>query len=124
MPDRVLIDTSVWVRHLRNGCDTLDWLLREERVSCHPFVVGELACGNLASRSEILTLLQALPQALPLIHTEVLEFIERHGLMGKGLGYVDIHLLGSSLVSGVSLWTEDRSLGQAAISLGVAAGVE
>lgn len=121
MPDRVLVDTSVWVRHLRKGCDTLDWLLREERVSCHPFVVGELACGNLAARSEILTLLQALPQVLSLAHAEVLQIIERHGLMGKGLGYVDIHLLGSALVSDTGLWTDAKALRQAANALGLAA---
>jgi len=82
----VLVDTSVWVAHLRQGAIGLDALLNEGRVVCHPFIVGELACGNLKHRSEILIHLQALPQAIPAGHEEVTQFIENYRLMGKGLG--------------------------------------
>jgi predicted nucleic acid-binding protein len=106
----VLVDTSVWVAHLRHGGVGLETLLTEGQVLCHPFIVGELACGNLRRRSEILTHLQALPQATPVKHEEVLQFIENHRLMGKGLGYVDLHLLASAILTRVSLWTLDKKL--------------
>jgi len=117
----VLVDTSVWVSHLRQGAIGLVALLQEGRVVCHPFIVGELACGNLNNRVEILVLLQALPQALRAKHEEVLQFIERHGLMGKGLGYIDMHLLSSALLTKVPLWTLDKKLREVAVKLGVAA---
>lgn len=115
----VLVDTSVWVIHLREGDDRMAGLLNEGLVCCHPFVIGELACGNLKNRSEILSLLQALPSTETANHEEILAFIENNGLMGKGLGYVDVHLLGSALLSDVALWTADRRLGKAASELGV-----
>jgi hypothetical protein len=115
----VLVDTSVWVLHLREGNDRLTALLDEGMVCCHPFVIGELACGNLKNRLEILSLLQALPITEVADHEEILGFIDNNRLMGKGLGYVDIHLLGSAVLSGVSLWTADRPLAQAASALGV-----
>ena len=119
MHEMVLVDTSVWVSHLREGNDRLAALSDEGMVCCHPFVIGELACGNLKNRLEILSLLQALPITEVADHEEILAFIDNNRLMGKGLGYVDIHLLGSAVLSGVSLWTADRPLAQAASALGV-----
>lgn len=117
--EMVLVDTSVWVSHLRKGNDRLMALLDEGVVCCHPFVIGELACGNLKNRLEILSLLRALPIAETVDHEEILTFIDNNRLMGKGLGYIDIHLLGSAVLSGVSLWTTGRLLAQAALALGV-----
>ena len=113
----ILVDTSVWVSHLRNGEIGLTTLLNEGRVVCHSFIIGELACGNLKNRSEILSLLQALPMAVQAGHEEVMEFIESHGLMGKGLGYIDLHLLASAVLTDISLWTFDRRLVEAAVKL-------
>jgi predicted nucleic acid-binding protein len=115
----VLVDTSIWVSHLRKGDDCLSGLLNEGLVCCHPFVIGELACGNLKNRQEILSLLQALPSAETADHEEMLAFIENSDLIGKGLGYIDVHLLGSALLSDVVLWTADNRLEQAASGLGV-----
>lgn len=87
------------------------------RVVCHPFIVGELACGNLRNRDEILTLLRSLPMAVAADHEEILRFIEMHRLMGEGLGYADVHLLASALLSRIETWTEDRNLQKAAHTL-------
>lgn len=115
----VLVDTSVWIEHLRRGTVGLDVPLSEGQVLCHPFIIGELACGNLKNRTNILSLLQT----LPVIHTaeeeEVLLFIEKFRLMGKGLGYIDVHLLSSSLLSHSPLWTLDKQLGTIAATLGI-----
>jgi len=116
----VLVDTSVWVAHLRRGHIGLEALLSEGHVVCHPFIVGELACGNLKNRSEILSLLQALPLATPAEHEEVMQFIENYSLMGKGLGYIDMHLLASAILSRVPLWTLDNKLKQVSVKLGLA----
>ena len=116
----VLVDTSVWVAHLRRGHIGLEALLSEGHVVCHPFIVGELACGNLKNRSEILSLLQALPLATPAEHEEVMQFIENYSLMGKGLGYIDMHLLASAILSRVPLWTLDKKLKQVSLKLGLA----
>lgn len=113
----ILVDTSVWVAHLRQGDIGLEAWLNEGRVTCHPFIIGELACGNLRNRSEIINLLKALPQASIARHEEVLQFIEIHRLMGKGLGYVDLHLLASARLTGVPLWTLDKRLNSAATKL-------
>jgi predicted nucleic acid-binding protein len=113
----VLVDTSVWVEHLRDGNIGLEMLLNEGNVVGHPFVIGELACGNLKNRSEILSLLWALPMAHHAEHDEVMELIEAHSLMGKGLGYIDMHLLASAMLTEVPLWTLDRQLDQAASKL-------
>ncbi len=117
----ILVDTSVWVDHLRVADRQLAGLLLEEAVLCHPFVVGELACGSLNRRREILGLLGNLPEAPVVEHEEVLAFVEAHGLMGSGLGWVDVHLLASSTLTGERFWTRDRRLAQAARRLGVAA---
>lgn len=115
----VLVDTSIWVFHFREGNQQLKELLLNGRVGCHPYIVGELACGNLKNRAEILSLLQALPMVMTADHEEVLHFIERHQLMGIGLGYVDMHLLTSALLSRIQLWTKDRKLKKAAIKLNI-----
>jgi len=115
----VLVDTSVWVAHLRDGNTGLESLLNEGHVICHPFVVGELACGNLKNRREILSLLGALPMAAMAQHEEVMIFIEKNKLMGRGLGFIDIHLLASAILSKVSLWTRDKKLDQISSLLGL-----
>jgi hypothetical protein len=116
----VLVDTSVWVKHLRNGDIALADLLDDGDVLCHPFIVGELACGNLKNRAEILALLQALPMAPIAQHGEVMRFLEDNRLMGKGLGFIDLHLLASSVLSGIRLWTLDKRLHQVSLKLGLA----
>jgi predicted nucleic acid-binding protein len=113
----VLVDTSVWVAHLRDGNIGLQGPLNEGRVACHSFIVGELACGNLVNRSEILSLLQALPMAVHAEDDEVMELIEAHRMMGRGLGCIDMHLLASAMLSDIPLWTLDRRLDAAASAL-------
>lgn len=113
----ILVDTSVWVEHLRRDSARLRGLLLDGQVLAHPFVLGELACGWLEPREEILTLLRQLPQAERAEDEEVLRFIERHRLYGRGLGWVDVHLLASALLSGAVLWTQDRRLARAAADL-------
>lgn len=115
----VLADTSVWVDHLRRGNDKFADLLENDEVLCHPFVIGELACGNLKNRNEILALLTALPVSLKASDEEAIEFIERHRLMGRGLGYIDLHLLASAMLTQTRLWTLDKRLSRAAAKLGV-----
>jgi predicted nucleic acid-binding protein len=110
----VLVDTSVWVSHLRETHAGLVDLLDDGEVACHPFIVGELACGNVKNRTTILSLLEALPMALMVEDEEVLAFIDNHDLMGKGLGYIDVHLLASAVLSGLPLWTLDKKLEKAA----------
>lgn len=116
----VLVDTSVWIDHLRNGNPDLAALLDKGQVLCHPYIIGELACGTMKNRSEILALLQALPNAEIALHEEVLKFIDAHDLMGKGLGYIDIHLLMSALLSNGFIWTFDKTLASSAVSLNLA----
>lgn len=114
-----LVDTSVWVDHFRRGDAKLAELLDRGAVVMHPFVVGEIACGSLTDRSSILELLQDLPTAVVAESEEVLGFIERHGLHGKGIGYVDVHLLASvALTQDARLWTRDKRLAVAADDLG------
>lgn len=116
----ILIDTSVWVDHLRAGDETVIGLLDSGRVLVHPFVIGELALGNLRQRQTILTALQDLPQANAATDQEVLHFIEQHALVGLGIGYVDVHLLASTqLTAGSSLWTRDKRLLSVAERLGL-----
>jgi len=115
----VLVDTSVWVRHLRQGEPNLERLLNNGEVMCHPFVVGELACGNIRNRAEILSLIQILPLATEATHEEVLRFIEQNRLMGKGLGYIDFHLCASAVLSGVPMWTFERRLNDTNKTLGI-----
>jgi len=115
----ILVDTSVWIKHLRESDAELVEQLDIGFVACHPFIIGELACGNLGNRAEILTLLEALPSTPTVEPTEILHFIESNSLMGRGLGYVDGHLLSSAMLGNVALWTLDRRLHEAAAELGV-----
>ena len=113
----ILVDTSVWVDHLRVGNERLKSLLLDEQVLCHPFIFGELACGSLRNRSEILGLIQSLPHATHAEHEEVLYLIDARKLYGQGLGWIDAHLLASALLTDVWLWTLDQPLEKAASSL-------
>lgn len=110
----ILVDTSVWVDHLRRGNARLVELLETGTVLWHPFVMGELACGDLKNRSEILSLLEELPQVTHASHKEVLRLVESRQLMGRGLGVVDVHLLASALIDHARLWTLDKRLDAAA----------
>jgi predicted nucleic acid-binding protein len=110
----MLVDTSVWVDHLNRQNAELTALLETGEAFVHPFVIGELACGNLKNRDEVLGLLQALPQAPVAEHEEVLAFIALHRLMETGLGWVDMHLLASSALLRSQLWSLDRQLAAAA----------
>jgi predicted nucleic acid-binding protein len=117
----ILVDTSVWVDHLRRGDARLVELLERATVLMHPFVVGEMACGSLRERGAILELLQDLPGAAVAESDEVLQFIERHDLHCKGIGYIDVHLLASvALTEGSKLWTRDKKLRAVAQGLGCA----
>ena len=113
----ILVDTSVWVDHLRRGDVLLADLLEHSDVVMHPFVVVEIACGSLADRALILELLQQLPAAMVAEPDEALGYIEQHKLYGKGIGYVDVHLLASAAIGGTRLWTRDRRLRAAAHEL-------
>jgi len=117
--EMILVDTSVWIHHFRKTDHKLVDHLNLGSVACHPFIIGELACGNLSNRAEILMLLQALPSTPILEPNEILHFIENNSLMGRGLGYVDIHLLASSILGNVVLWTADRRLREVAAELGL-----
>ena len=113
----ILVDTSVWVEHFRSGTIGLETLLIDGQVVCHPFIIGELACGNLNNRTEILSLLQDLPMASRADDDEVIQFIEDHNLMGKGLGYIDIDLLMAALLTRIPLWTIDKRLHEVSLTL-------
>lgn len=117
----ILVDTSVWIDHLRSGEPALATVLEGGRVLMHPFVRGELACGNLKNRAEVLQLLEDLPAAPTATDPEVLGLIERRALMGRGIGYIDAHLLASTALAGVGrLWTRDRRLAAVAVELELA----
>ncbi|HEX8011466.1 MAG TPA: type II toxin-antitoxin system VapC family toxin [Casimicrobiaceae bacterium] len=117
----ILVDTSAWVDHLRAGDKVLAGLLKANRVLTHPFVVGELALANLRQRAVVLNALADLPRAGIATDAEVLHFIDRHALFGRGIGYVDVHLLaGVRLTTGATLWTNDKRLHGVAAQLGLA----
>ena len=115
----ILVDTSVWIAHFRKGGSGLAELLSEALVLVHPFVVGELACGDLRNRARILSDLEALPSAVSATHQEVMRLIEDRKLWGLGIGWVDGHLLASALLSNCQLWTLDTRLVRAAAAAGV-----
>ena len=120
----ILVDTSVWVEHLRSASAILSALLDNGGVLGHPFVLGELALGNLRQRDDFLRALQRLPQATSASHLEVLQFIDREALYGRGIGYVDAHLLAAArLTAGSKLWTRGRRLQTVAGQLGLAAAL-
>lgn len=117
----ILVDTSVWVDHFRKADAQLAVLLDKALVLAHPFVIGEIACGHLANRQHVLALLESLPMAAVAQPHEVLRYIERHRVYGKGIGFVDAQLLASTaLTHGAALWTRDQRLHAVARALGVA----
>ena len=117
----ILVDTSVWIDHLRSGDGGLTSLLNDNQAMIHPFVIGELACGNLNNRAEVLSRLRDLPMTPVAADPEVLFFIEQQRLMGRGIGYVDAHLLAAvALISSACLWTRDKQLRAVAASLELA----
>jgi predicted nucleic acid-binding protein len=118
----ILVDTSVWVEHLRRGSPRLRRLLEEGDVLNHPFVTGELACGSLARRAEVLGLLRALPAPTVATDDEAFDLVDANGLHGRGIGWIDVHLVASARLSGAWLWTLDRRLASEARRLGVADG--
>lgn len=115
----MLVDTSVWIDHLRRGNAQLAARLENGEVESHPFVLGELACGVLKRRSEILSLLDSLPQVFEAEHDEVLALVESRLLSGRGLGWIDAHLLASAMLQKTTLWTLDKRLAEQAQRLGV-----
>jgi predicted nucleic acid-binding protein len=118
----ILVDTSVWVDHLRAGDKVLSALLDAGMVLVHPFIIGELALGNLRQRETVLNALSDLPHISVATDKEVLHFIDRHVLFGRAIGYVDAHLLASvQLTAGTELWTRDKKLDAMAGQLGLAA---
>ncbi len=117
----ILVDTSVWIDHLRNESLVLSGLLRSNQVVMHPLVLGELACGNLKNRSQLLKLWIGLSSMPTVNHEETLFFIEKNKLMGESIGYIDVQLLASvALDTGTKLWTHDKRLDVIAIQLGYA----
>lgn len=117
----ILVDTSVWIDHLRRGDPVLAGLLAHGQVLGHPAVVGELALGSLTNRDEVLGLLTNLPQAIAATHAEVMTFLDRHQLFGRGIGYVDVHLLAAAVLTADAwLWTRDKRLLAVAQTLDVA----
>ncbi len=116
----VLVDTSVWIDHFRDSNKRLVALLESGTVVIHPFVLGELACGNLHNRKEMISLLHALPQASRVEDDDVLFFIERHRIMGQGIGLIDAHLLAACHVDTALLWTTDKRLRELASALNIA----
>jgi len=113
----VLIDTSVWINHLHTKNLDLETLLLETQVVCHPFIIGELACGGIKNRKEFLSLLSDLPTSPVVTQEEYLHFVESNELMGKGIGFVDAHLLASTRLYRTTLWTADKHLQKVARNL-------
>lgn len=121
----ILADTSVWVDHLRKGDSTLVSLLNSGQILCHPYVLGEVALGHLRQRKAIVSDLKNLPQATVARDDEVLSMIDRWALFGRGIGYIDVHLLASIPLSpGALLWTRDKRLRAVAASLGLHASLK
>lgn len=114
----ILVDTSVWIDHFRGRANRLHECLERGIVLIHPFVIGEIACGNLKNRSYVLSLMSNLPSAVTATDKEVLDFIEKRSLHGRGVGYIDAHLLASSaLTPDARLWTMDTRLHEIAKEL-------
>lgn len=115
----ILVDTSVWIDHFRAANDELVSALTEGQVLTHSFIIGEIACGGLRQRQEILSLLPLLPQSKIAADSEVLALIEDYELYGKGIGWIDAHLLASCLLSHSALWTNDKKLARLARLVGI-----
>jgi predicted nucleic acid-binding protein len=121
----ILVDTSIWIDHLRAHDQLLARFLDAGEVLTHPFVIGELALGNLPHRNTVLGALSDLPRATAATEIEILAFIDRHGLAGLGIGYIDVHLLAAArLTDGCTLWTRDKRLNGVADRLGLAETVQ
>ncbi len=117
----ILVDTSVWVDHLRRANALLTKLLHAGGVLIHPFVIGEVALGQMQQRKAILAALSDLPRAEVATEEEAVSFIERHALYGRSVGYIDVHLLAAAqLTAGATLWTSDQKLNAVAGALGLA----
>jgi predicted nucleic acid-binding protein len=106
----ILVDTSVWIDHLRQKNHPLREVLFDDQVLCHPFVIGELACGHLKNREQVIELMSSLPISEMATDQEVLGFVDMHKLYGKGIGWIDAHLLTAAKLSQSKLWTMDKSL--------------
>jgi len=120
----ILVDTSVWIQHFRARDSTLTELLEGGAALIHPFVIGELSLGNLRQRELVLRMLSRLPAASVATNAEVLRFIDHNALFGRGVGYVDVHLLAATrLTAGSKLWTLDKRLNDVAVELRIAAGI-
>jgi predicted nucleic acid-binding protein len=115
----ILVDTSVWIDHFYQSDENLKELLLANQVCIHPFILGELSCGNIRNRKEILSLLRTLKSIDLVLDEEVFILIEERKFFGKGLGFIDIHLLASALIHHVPIWTRDKALRQAASQLGI-----
>ena len=116
----ILVDTSVWIEHLRTGKSGLESSLVEGEVLTHPLVLGELACGNIANRHVVLDLLLDLPLAQEASHQEAMALIDKQRLMGRGIGFIEVQLLAATLITPLAkLWTFDRRLAKIAGELGV-----
>ncbi len=115
----ILADTSVWIDYFREDLPELGERLRRGDVVMHPFVVGELACGNLSNRQETLELLQQLRSVAVAEHHEVMTFIRAQELYGRGVGYVDVHLLAAATIERCQLWTLDKRLNAVATNMGI-----
>lgn len=113
----VLVDTSVWIDHLRAGDAQLATLLESGQVLCHPLIIGELACGHLRHRQALLDHLHQLPQAEICTHEEALVFIEKHSLMARGVGITDIMLLAAAVLSRAFVWSRDKNMAKVAHDL-------
>jgi predicted nucleic acid-binding protein len=119
----VLVDTSIWIRFLANRAPyaaELDRLLENEEVSGHALVYGELLIGDRGGRRTLLDSYEKMPQAAPIAHSEVVEFVRHRALQGRGVGWIDIQLLASALVEKHDLWTADSNFDAVAKELGVA----
>jgi hypothetical protein len=117
----ILVDSSIWIEHLRHESATMSSLLTSHRLLIHPFVIGEIAVGHLRNRRQILQALSDLPAAVAASDREVLEFVDRYLLAGRGLGYIDVHLLAATRLSRASLWTADKRLQASAELLSLSA---
>ena len=117
----ILVDSSVWIDHLRRESATVSSLLSSHRVLAHPFVIGEIAVGNLQNRRQVLDTLRNLPAAVVASDEEALEFIDRYLLAGRGLGYIDVHLLAAARLSDAGLLTTDKRLQASAELLSLSA---
>ena len=117
----ILVDTSVWIDHFRQGEERLLELLEAKSVVTHPLIIEKLACGHLKSRREIIHLMQTLPSAPAVSHQEILFLIDQRTLYGAGLGAIDVHLIAAAMLGGTLLWSKDKAMTREARRLGFCA---